>query len=428
MDRLLVRRQGIRCADRAGGPEQARLPPGRGRVARGCPVARNRGAAHARARPLQGARDGPGAHPGHPAQRSAGGLCRSHAGRGRPGLAGAQPQPQLAAAGRHVPAPQLGGADGHGPDGNHRPAPLRAQGGTGGWRWRAQPDPGAVRHPAHLAAWRGAGCPGPGHGAGAAQRHPGALRGRGGGRIRHQRLRHRSHRAAHGPRPAAHQRSAAAGARGRPFPRPVHPAQHHRKTHAAQRESARHRHRGAAAITDAGSGRIPGDPVGCDRASGPGPEPAAGLVVGDRRAGQPLGRQRRPQGQPAHRARGAAGGAASHAGAAGRPAELAGARTSPGPARRGRCLARRAVALPAALTGRRFARGESVVHRLPVCLPGAKGEQGHRPARRGPVVHLQRAVAGLPRRRWPGQLLPAARRRRQPGQRHAHRPFAGGVA
>ena len=65
-------------------------------------------------------------------------------GRGGPGAAGAQPQPELATAGRHVPAAQLGRADGHRPDGNHRAAPLRPQGHPGRRRRRAQPHARAV--------------------------------------------------------------------------------------------------------------------------------------------------------------------------------------------------------------------------------------------------------------------------------------------
>jgi hypothetical protein len=88
---------------------------------------------------LPGARQGAGHHQrplpdGKPGRRRRGG-----AGRGRPGAAGADAQPQLEPAGRHAAAPRLGRADSHRADGDHRPAPLRPQGRAGGGGGGAHP-------------------------------------------------------------------------------------------------------------------------------------------------------------------------------------------------------------------------------------------------------------------------------------------------
>ena len=66
----------------------------------------------------------------------------------------------------------------------------------------------------------------PGHGDGAAQRFADQLPHRRGGRRGHRPVRHRPDHASGHAGPADHQRPAAAGARGRPVPRPAHPAQH----------------------------------------------------------------------------------------------------------------------------------------------------------------------------------------------------------
>ncbi len=91
----------------------------------------------------------------------------------------------------------------------------------------------------------------PGQGDGAFERRAHHLQDRGRGRCVHRHVRHRQHQHPRHAGFADHQRSAAAGARGRPVPRPDHAAQHHQDCdegggnaprHAAGLEAADHRH------------------------------------------------------------------------------------------------------------------------------------------------------------------------------------------
>ncbi len=149
-----------------------------------------------------------------------------------------------------------------------------------------------------------------------------------------------------------------------------------------------------------------------------------GPAVGDRGQRQRQRRARCAQGAPAPHPRRAADGAAGHAGADRRPVQPArgAARRRSGNERNhpGRPQAR-----PATQTGRGPARRARLVRPLPLRLPGAEDQQGHRPAGRQAVAGRGRADPDLPRCRRPGQLLPAARRRWRARQRHPHRLPAG---
>ena len=149
-----------------------------------------------------------------------------------------------------------------------------------------------------------------------------------------------------------------------------------------------------------------------------------GPAVGDRGQRQPRWRARCAQGAPAPDSRRAADGAAGHAGADRRPVQPArgAARRRSGNERNhpGRPQAR-----PATQTGRGPARRARLVRPLPLRLPGAEDQQGHRAAGRQAVAGRGRADPDLPRCRRPGQLLPAARGRWRARQRHPHRLPAG---
>ena len=131
---LLVRRARVRGPHRAGGPEQAGLPPRCGRNPcghPGPPAGREREGRQGQLRRAQ-PRQGDGA--GEAAQRRPGRPCRGGPCRCGPGPAGADAQCQLEPARRHAAAAQLGGGNVHRADGDHRPAPLRAQGRARRWR------------------------------------------------------------------------------------------------------------------------------------------------------------------------------------------------------------------------------------------------------------------------------------------------------
>ena len=219
VDRLLVRGPRIRGAHRAGGPEQAGLPARRGGNPRGHQGAPDRRERQGRQAQLHRARHGQGHHHRQAAQRPARRRRRSGGGRRGPGAAGADAQHQLEPAGRHAAAPQLGRGDIDRADGNHRPPPLRAQGRAGWRRWRQERHARAARHPAAVEPGRGAGRQRPGRGERAAERRADHLPHRRRGRCRRRPVRHRADHHPDHAGPAAHQRPAAAGARGRRVPR-----------------------------------------------------------------------------------------------------------------------------------------------------------------------------------------------------------------
>jgi hypothetical protein len=115
--------------------------------------------------------------------------------------------------------------------------------------------------------------------------------------------------------PADHQRPAAAGARGRPVPRPVHAAQHHEGGDAGGGGAARHAARAAPQTVDipAGEAREVAWTVTAPRSW---PTRAEALLWEVEAKATAQRRARRAQGQPAPDSRRAADGAAGHAGAA----------------------------------------------------------------------------------------------------------------
>ena len=416
VERLLVRRPRVRRPHGHGGPVQARLPAGRGRAACGPCRAPDRGAGQGRQGQLPGARQGAGHHHRHAAGRQARRWRRGGAGRRGPGAAGVDAQHQLEPAGGHAAAPGVGRGDFHRADGDHRPAPLRQEGRARGRRRRPHGHARAAGHAAAVAARHSAGRERPGAGDSAAQRRAHHLQGGGGGGCGNGPVRHRRHEHPRHAGPADHQRPATAGARGGPVPRAAHAAQHHQGGDEGRGHAACH----AAAAGPADRGdprrRVARGGVVRHRARAAGPDACPGAAVGDRGARYGERRARCAQGDPAAGAGRAAGRAAGHAGAAGRQLPDGG-----GAARRCAAGARRPQAGAAAPAGRGPARRARLVGQLPVRLPGAKGQQGHRPARCRAVAQRGRADAHLPGRRRLGLLLPAERRQCEPGQRHAHR-------
>ena len=183
------------------------------------------------------------------------------------------PNSQLESAGRHAAAAQLGGGNVHGADGDHWPAPLRAQGRARRWRRWQERRARAAGHPAAVAARAQARRQRPGAGHGAAERRAHHLQDRGRGRCVHRALWHRQHEHPRHARPADHQRPAAPGARGRPVPRPAHAAQHHPETHEGGGDAARHAARPEAATGGHSRGRSQGSGLDRDRPGPAGPEP-----------------------------------------------------------------------------------------------------------------------------------------------------------
>ncbi len=141
----------------------------------------------------------------------------------------------------------------------------------------------------------------------------------------------------------------------------------------------------------------------CDGASATGADPRRVHPVGDRGEGHGGRRARCAQGPPAHHPGRATHGAAGHAGAGGRQLQSG---CEPASGRHPRPGWPQDVA--AAQAGRRPAGRARLVGPLPLCLPGAKDQQGRGPARRRAVADRGGAVAHLPRQRRPGQLLPTA--------------------
>jgi hypothetical protein len=292
VDGLLVRRPRIRGADRAGRPEQARVPPGHGRDPRRHQGPPARCESDGRQGQLPGARPGARDHQRQAAERPARRRRRSGAGRRGPGAAGADAQHQLEPARCDAAAPRLGRADGHGADGNHRPPTFRPQGRAGRWRWWPWQHTRTARHPAAVEPETGARRARPGGCHRAAERRAHHLQDRRRGRCLDRPVRHRPDQCADHAGLADHQRPAAAGARRRRVPRADHAAQHHAEGHEGAGLAARHAADHGAADGGHSRRRSARSGLDGDRAGPAGPDPRAEAILWEIEAKDTLGEAR----------------------------------------------------------------------------------------------------------------------------------------